>query len=145
PETWIRDIVVTESTASTNADLLAAAQGGAPEGTIHTTDLQTAGKGRLGRAWQAPPSSSIAASILVRPASIPIEQWSLLSLLAGLAVDAALRDIGLSPALKWPNDVLVDERKIAGILIDVAPPSAAVIGVGMNATLAAAELPVPTA
>lgn len=155
---WVRDVVVTESTASTNADLLAAAQRGAPEGTIHTTDMQTAGKGRLDREWQAPPASSIAVSILVRPSHIPAEQWSLLPLLTGLAVDAALGEIGLNPSLKWPNDVLVGERKIAGIKIDLARTdsaetdsartnnaSAAVIGIGLNATLTTAELPVPTA
>ena len=145
---WVRDVVVTESTASTNADLLAAAQRGAPEGTIHTTDMQTAGKGRLDREWQAPPASSIAVSILVRPSHIPAEQWSLLPLLTGLAVDAALDEIGLSPTLKWPNDVMIGERKIAGIKIDLAQTDlgcAAVIGIGLNATLTTAELPVPTA
>ena len=155
---WVRDVVVSASTASTNADLLAAAQRGAPEGTIHTTDMQTAGKGRLDREWQAPPASSIAVSILVRPSHIPAEQWSLLPLLTGLAVDAALGEIGLNPSLKWPNDVLVGERKIAGIKIDLARTdsaetdsartnnaSAAVIGIGLNATLTTAELPVPTA
>src|SRR5699024_2612059 len=160
---WVRDVVVTESTASTNADLLAAAQRGAPEGTVHTTDMQTAGKGRLDREWQAPPASSIAVSILVRPSHIPADQWSLLPLLTGLAVEAALREIGLNPSLKWPNDVLVGERKIAGIKIDLARTddgrtdnahtdnahtdnaSAAVIGIGLNATLTTAELPVATA
>lgn len=145
---WVREVVVTESTASTNADLLAAAHRGALEGTVHTTDMQTAGKGRLDRTWQAPPASSIAVSILVRPSHIPSDQWPLLTLLTGLAVEAALREIGLSPSLKWPNDVMIGERKIAGIKIDLAQTddgSAAVIGIGLNATLTTAELPVPTA
>src|SRR5699024_7748479 len=127
-----------ESTESTNADVLAAAHRGAPEGTIHITELQSAAKGRLGRVWQAPPSSSIVVSMLVRARQIPFDQWSSLSLLAGLAVHATLRDIGLSPTLKWPNDVLIDSRKICGIMIDIAHTDlgyAAVVGIGLNATL----------
>lgn len=151
PDSWVRDVVVTASTPSTNADVLAAAHAGAPEGTVHTTDLQTAGKGRLGRVWTAPPASSIAVSVLLRPSGVPMDRWTLLPLLAGLAVDATLRDIGVLPGLKWPNDVQIDERKIAGIMIEVAQAHdavsgpAAVVGIGLNTTLERAELPVPTA
>lgn len=146
PESWYRDVVVTGSTSSTNADLIAAAHAGAAEGTVHTTDLQTAGRGRLGRTWHAPAASSIAVSILLRPGAAVC--WTILPLLTGLAVDATLRDIGLNPGLKWPNDVVVDDRKIAGIMIELLQTdggSAAVVGIGLNTTLEIAELPAPTA
>lgn len=148
PDSWIRDVVVTASTASTNADLSAAAHAGAPEGTVHTTDLQTQGRGRLDRAWHAPSGSSIAVSTLLRPVSVPLTRWPMISLMAGLAVGHTLDELGVSARLKWPNDVLVGDCKIAGIKIDVVQTPdgpAAVVGVGLNTTLRDDELPVRTA
>lgn len=142
------DVVVTPSTTSTNADLVAAARQGAPEGTVHTTDLQTAGRGRLDRRWAAPAGSGIAVSVLLRPNRIAAGSWVWLPLLVGLAVDATVNSFGVESGLKWPNDVLVGSRKIAGILLErVETPSgpAAVVGIGLNTTLREDELPVDTA
>lgn len=142
------DVVVTASTASTNADVAAAAGQGAPEGTIHTTEIQTAGRGRLDRSWEAPAGSGIAVSVLLRPTRVPTGRWAWLPLLVGLAVDATVNGFEVRAGLKWPNDVLVGDRKIAGILLErVDTPSgpAAVVGVGLNVSLREYELPVDTA
>lgn len=139
---------VVAQTGSTNADLAAAARGGAPNGTVLVADHQSAGRGRLGRTWMAPPGSSIAMSVLLRP-EVARERWSWLPLLTGLAVSDGLRQTCDLPAdLKWPNDVLVSERKICGVLaerIDTDDGPAVVLGMGINVSLTAAELPVPTA
>jgi len=142
------DVVVTSSTSSTNADLAVAASQGAPEGTIHTTDHQTAGRGRLDRSWEAPAGSGITVSVLLRPTRIPASRWVWLPLLVGLAVDATVNGFEVAAGLKWPNDVLVGDRKIAGILLErVETPSgpAAIVGVGINVSMREDELPVDTA
>lgn len=142
------DVVITEQTGSTNADVAEAARNGAPEGTVHATDKQVAGRGRLDRTWESPAGSGIAVSVLLRPDEIPASRWVWLPLLVGLAVDATVRELGVDCGLKWPNDVLVDGRKLAGILLErVETPqgAAAIIGVGLNVTLRADELPVETA
>lgn len=142
------DVVVTESTDSTNADAAAAARAGATEGTVFTTHVQTAGRGRLDRAWDSPPGSGIAVSVVLRPDGVPAASWAWLPLVVGLAVDAAMHDLGVASALKWPNDVLVDGRKLAGILLERVETSAgpvAVIGVGLNVSMTREELPVPHA
>ncbi|MGZ5368132.1 MAG: biotin--[acetyl-CoA-carboxylase] ligase [Aeromicrobium sp.] len=142
------DIVVTPTTSSTNADLAVAAGQGAPEGTIHTTDHQTAGRGRLDRSWEAPAGSGLAVSVLLRPTRVPVGRWVWLPLLVGLAVDATVNGFGIESGLKWPNDVLVGDRKIAGILLErVDTPSgpAAIVGVGLNVSMREDELPVDTA
>ncbi|GAA3543580.1 biotin--[acetyl-CoA-carboxylase] ligase [Aeromicrobium flavum] len=140
---------VTEETASTNADLAAAAREGAPEWTVHTTDHQAAGRGRLDRTFTMPPLSGIAVSVLVRPVEVPPARWPWLPLVTGLAVVDTAREVGVEAALKWPNDVLVDDRrKLSGILVErVETPDgpAAIIGVGLNVGLTADELPVETA
>jgi BirA family biotin operon repressor/biotin-[acetyl-CoA-carboxylase] ligase len=148
PGRFWTDVVVTAETGSTNADVAAAARAGAPEGTIHTTDQQTAGRGRLDRTWTSPAGSGVIVSVLLRPDGVPAARWVWLPLLVGLAVDATVHEFGVDSGLKWPNDVLVDGRKIAGILLErVETPqgAAAVIGVGLNVTLRRTELPVPTA
>ncbi len=148
PGRFWTDIVVTASTGSTNADVAAAARAGAPEGTVHTTDAQTSGRGRLDRTWESPAGSGLAVSVLLRPDSVPATRWVWLPLLVGLAVDATVRECGVESGLKWPNDVLVDGRKLAGILlerVDTPTGPAAIVGVGLNVTLREAELPVPTA
>jgi BirA family transcriptional regulator, biotin operon repressor / biotin---[acetyl-CoA-carboxylase] ligase len=140
---WTGIRVVAE-TGSTNADLVAEAASGAPEGTVIVAESQSAGRGRLDRAWSAPARSGLAFSVLLRPA-VPVARLGWLPLLTGVAVTEALRRIAeVEARLKWPNDVLIDERKVAGILAERAG-SAVVIGVGLNVSLDAAELPVPTA
>jgi BirA family transcriptional regulator, biotin operon repressor / biotin---[acetyl-CoA-carboxylase] ligase len=142
-------IDVVEQTGSTNADLAARARAGALEGTVLVTDFQDAGRGRQGRTWVAPRGTSIAMSVLLRPLDVDPSRWTWLPLLAGLAVVEALRRAADVPALlKWPNDVLVDGRKVCGILAErVETPTgpACVLGMGVNVWLAADELPVPTA
>jgi BirA family biotin operon repressor/biotin-[acetyl-CoA-carboxylase] ligase len=143
-------IVETASTASTNQDLAEAARAGAPEGTVHATDHQTAGRGRLDREWEAPPGSGLALSVLMRPTEVPDPLWTWIPLLAGIAVAEAVTAVapGLGVRLKWPNDVEIDGRKLAGILVErVETPigPAAVVGVGLNVAMSSEQLPVPNA
>lgn len=139
-----RKITVVRATGSTNADLAAEARDGAGEGTILIAEQQVAGKGRLGRMWSAPPRSGLAVSLLLRPA-VPASARVWLPLLTGVAVVTALRRVAEADArLKWPNDVLIGERKLAGILAE-AVGDAVIVGVGLNVSLTVAELPVPTA
>ena len=143
-----RDLMALPETDSTNADLAERARAGAPGGLVLVADYQLAGRGRLGRTWTAPPGSSIAMSVLLRPERDPA-RWTWLPLLAGLAVADSLRAVADVPAvLKWPNDVLVDGAKICGILAErVESPAGAacVLGMGINVHLTAEQLPVPTA
>jgi BirA family transcriptional regulator, biotin operon repressor / biotin---[acetyl-CoA-carboxylase] ligase len=124
------------STGSTNADVVTLARAGEPEGYVLVAGEQTAGRGRLGRSWSSPPDSSLAVSALLRPTDVPARRWSWLPLLVGVAAVAAVRDAaGVDAVLKWPNDVLLDGRKLAGILVErVETPTgvAAVAGLGMN-------------
>ena len=145
---WQKVDLVAE-TGSTNADLAARARQGEVPGTVLITDYQSAGRGRQGRTWTAPPGSGIAMSILVTPGAIDPNRWTWLSLLAGLAVsDGVRRTADLPAVLKWPNDVLVAERKVCGILserVDTPQGPACVVGIGINVGLTDNELPVPTA
>jgi BirA family biotin operon repressor/biotin-[acetyl-CoA-carboxylase] ligase len=131
---------VTE-TGSTNADVAAAAREGGAEGTVLVAEYQTAGRGRLGRSWQAPPGTGLAVSMLLRP-SVPANRWPWLPLLAGVAVVEALHaHPGTETVLKWPNDVLLGSKKLAGVLVervDGPAGAAAVVGVGLNLTAAPA-------
>ncbi|MFT3969347.1 MAG: biotin--[acetyl-CoA-carboxylase] ligase [Micropruina sp.] len=132
------------TTGSTNADLAAAAQAGAASGTVLVAEHQSAGRGRFARRWETPPGASVAISMLVRPDGVAPERWLWLPLITGIAVADALGALGVRPEVKWPNDVLVDGRKLCGILSERVG-GAAVIGVGINTALDAGELPVPTA
>ncbi len=147
---------VVDEVGSTNAELLARAgddPGAWPHLSVLTAEHQSAGRGRLGRTWSAPPRSGLAVSVLLRPheLAVPVERWSWLPLLAGLSVVTALRRVaGVVAVVKWPNDVLVGDGKVAGILAEALPGGAGdgagvVLGVGLNVTLTRAELPVPTA
>lgn len=139
-------VAVVEETGSTNADLASAARAGAESGTVLVAGHQTAGRGRMDRGWTAPPGASLAISVLLRPAAtVPVARWTWLPLLAGLAVtDTLIAEAGVPAELKWPNDVLIDGRKVCGILAERVG-DAVVIGMGLNTRLAADELPVPTA
>jgi BirA family biotin operon repressor/biotin-[acetyl-CoA-carboxylase] ligase len=134
-----------EETGSTNVDVAELARSGAPEGTAVVAGYQRAGRGRLDRTWQAPPGSSLTVSFLLRPDGVPATRWPWLPLLLGVAaVDAVAGLSGGRAALKWPNDVLVGEHKLAGILVErVETPqgAAAVAGVGLNVTQRADQLP----
>jgi BirA family biotin operon repressor/biotin-[acetyl-CoA-carboxylase] ligase len=141
----VTELRVVEETGSTNEDVRAAAVAGAPEGTVVVAEHQTAGRGRLDRRWVAPPRSGLTFSLLLRPTTVPARRWPWLPLLAGRAVvDGLTATTGLTVRLKWPNDVLVDERKLGGILVErVETPTgaAAVVGIGLNVTMTADELP----
>lgn len=112
----------------------------APEGAVAVTDEQTAGRGRLGRPWLAAPGTSILCSVNLRPA-VETARLPEVSLVAGAAVADAIRDeTGLEPEVKFPNDVLIEGRKVAGILAE-ARESRVVLGIGINVNIAATDLP----
>ncbi|MGH3280650.1 MAG: biotin--[acetyl-CoA-carboxylase] ligase [Trebonia sp.] len=156
---------VVASTGSTNADLLArvGVDPAAPEGQVLVAEEQTAGRGRLGRTWTSVPGAALTFSVLLRPATVPASRRGWLPLLAGVAVASAVRSVTtagsggdrgggdgsvgrvdvVSAVLKWPNDVLVGDRKLAGILAEQSPDgSAVVVGVGLNVATPAGVLPV---
>ena len=142
-----RQLDVVAETGSTNADLLARAEGGADiDGAVLLTEYQNAGRGRHGRQGSAPARTQLALSVGVAGASVPRPGWGWLTLAAGVAVADALASVGVEAGLKWPNDVLVGGGKLAGILAEVAAPaSAIVVGLGLNVTLTADEAPDPAA
>jgi BirA family biotin operon repressor/biotin-[acetyl-CoA-carboxylase] ligase len=114
-----------------------------PEGTTVAADLQTHGRGRLGRSWEAPPGRALLFSVLLRPAP-PMALWPELSLVAGEAVAAALStEADVSAELSHPNDVLIQRRKVAGILAE-ASTGRVVLGIGVNVNQTASELPAET-
>ncbi|NEC34038.1 biotin--[acetyl-CoA-carboxylase] ligase, partial [Streptomyces rubrogriseus] len=146
-----RQVDVVQRTGSTNSDLVArAAEGDLAEGVVLVAEEQSAARGRLDRQWTAPARSGLFFSVLLRPAEIPVARWGWLPLLTGVAVATGLsRAAGVDTALKWPNDLLVtvgdEERKAGGILAERAGDDGVVIGVGINVSLRADELPVPRA
>jgi BirA family transcriptional regulator, biotin operon repressor / biotin---[acetyl-CoA-carboxylase] ligase len=142
-------VVYLASTGSTNDDARRLAQAGEAEGTVVLTDEQTAGRGRAGKArWLTPAGTSIAVSVLLRP-RLPPAQLPLLSLMTGLAAAEGIEAAtGVACRLKWPNDLVVGERKLGGILVESSlagrEAAFAVAGVGINANLRAAALgPMP--
>lgn len=139
-------VEVVPQAGSTNAVLLERARAGA-EPQVLVTEHQTAGRGRMTRTWETPDRAALTLSVLLRPRAVP-ERWPWLPLLTGYAVSRVLPSLDPPVTLKWPNDVLAGERKLAGILVErVEGPSgpAAVIGIGLNVTTTYGELPVPTA
>ncbi len=142
-ELW-REVHVVARTGSTNTDLVARAVAGEGEGLVLAAEEQDAGRGRLDRAWTAPPRSALTFSVLLRP-PLPPSARPLLPLLAGLSIiDALAARYGVAAVLKWPNDVLARERKLAGVLAETAG-DAVVIGIGLNVLQCIGELPVDTA
>lgn len=114
------------------------------EGTTAGTDLQTRGRGRLGRTWETPPARALLFSVLLHPRP-PMAIWPELSLVAGDAVAAALRaETGVTAELSHPNDVLIAGRKVAGILAE-ASVGQVVLGIGVNVNQTDGELPPETA
>jgi BirA family transcriptional regulator, biotin operon repressor / biotin---[acetyl-CoA-carboxylase] ligase len=139
-----RAVEVRVSTESTNAEVAEAAREGAAEGLVVLAEQQSAGRGRLDRAWLSPARAGVLVSVLLRP-RVGVAAWPLIPLLTGLAVVEALVGVGqVEATLKWPNDVLVDERKIAGILVERVD-DAVVVGIGLNVSTRADELAVEAA
>jgi BirA family biotin operon repressor/biotin-[acetyl-CoA-carboxylase] ligase len=118
---------------STNRFLLDLARAGAPEGVVVVADHQSAGRGRLGRSWEAPPGGALLMSILLRPdpVALPPDQRWLAAAAVALAAADACAAMGEPTEIKWPNDLLVGDRKLAGILAE-ADAGAVVVGIGIN-------------
>lgn len=145
PPGWRVEVV--EAAESTNALVADRARRGEDEGLVVVAEHQTAGRGRLDRDWETPARSSLTFSVLLRPEA-PAADWTWLPLLTGYAVHAALADRLPQVAVKWPNDVLVEERKLVGVLVervDTPDGPAAVVGVGINVSQTLDELPVALA
>lgn len=141
-----RRVDVVDETGSTNADLIARAAAGEDiAGAVLLAEHQSAGRGRHGRAWSAPPRSQISMSVGVDTHGVPPAAWGWLPLLTGLAVAHTVGETyGVDAGVKWPNDVLVGAGKLAGILAEVSAP-VIVVGLGLNVSLTADELPDPKA
>jgi len=130
------NVVRLESVDSTQRYAAQLAAAGAADLTVVTAETQTAGRGRRGRVWADAPGASLLMSIVLRT-SLPIARWPTLSIAAGVAVAEALQGAArLDARLKWPNDVLVDDRKIAGVLLE-RHGDAVILGIGLNVTRAA--------
>ena len=143
PGSLWRDVEVVGVTGSTNADLLARAADGAPEGIVLAAEEQSAGRGRMGRAWVSPPRAALTFSVLLRPLPVPPARRGWIPLLAGVAVATAVREVtAVEAGLKWPNDVLAGDAKLAGILAEAAG-DAVVVGIGLNVSTGPGELPPP--
>ena len=124
-----------DSIDSTNLEAMRQARAGAPEGLCIIAREQTAGRGRLDRSWHSPKDAGLYFSIVLRPA-LEMNLWPLLPLMSALAVsDALMKSCGLSTDIKWPNDILANDRKLCGILaetIETKTGSAAIVGIGIN-------------
>jgi BirA family biotin operon repressor/biotin-[acetyl-CoA-carboxylase] ligase len=132
-----RDVYRYEEVTTSTQRLL---QENDPEGAVAVAEHQTEGRGRLGRTWQAPAGSSVLVSVLLRP-EVEAARLPELSLVAGGAVAEAIAEItGVDPAIKFPNDVLLDGRKVAGILAE-SSDGRVVLGVGVNVNQTQDELP----
>lgn len=131
-----RHLVLMESTDSTNNEAKRLAEAGEPCGTLVISEIQTAGRGRMGRPWSSPKKSGIWMSLLIRPKISPVHA-SMITLVMGLSVQQAVKnETGLSCWIKWPNDIVADGKKICGILTEMSAETDAVnhivIGVGIN-------------
>lgn len=132
---------VLETTPSTMADVEHRAARGAPEGTVVVAEEQTAGRGRRGRTWESASRAGLWLSLLVRP-TVPVEGLGWLPLVVGVAVARALRSVAdVDARLKWPNDVLVSDGKVAGVLAERLGDGAVIVGVGLNVDQTEGELP----
>lgn len=139
-----RSLTVKPETGSTNADVADAARAGAPEGLVVVAEQQVAGRGRRDRVWVSPPRAGLTLSVLLRPAGVPNRHWGWLPLLAGVALRETVHRIAeLDASLKWPNDLLLGDAKAAGVLAEVVG-DAVVVGIGLNVTTRADELPSTT-
>ncbi|MEX2588112.1 MAG: biotin--[acetyl-CoA-carboxylase] ligase [Actinomycetota bacterium] len=127
---WVPEIHYLPECGSTNEVAARWASRGAPHGSLVLADYQSAGRGRLDRRWVAPPGSSLLFSFVLRP-SFLVEQWGLVGLAAGVAICRQLRELEIEASLKWPNDILIGDKKVAGVLAE-SHRGAVVLGVGIN-------------
>jgi BirA family transcriptional regulator, biotin operon repressor / biotin---[acetyl-CoA-carboxylase] ligase len=138
-------IVCLDQTASTNGDAFRLAEQGAAEGTVVLADTQSGGKGRMGRVWSSPPGVNLYCSIILRPAIMPYEAPQL-TFLSAVAVARSIERISaIVPEIKWPNDVLIKGRKVAGLLNEMSAETDAVnfviLGIGLNLNMTAGQFP----
>lgn len=139
PDGWRLEVV--EHAGSTNAVVAERARAGEPARLVVVAESQTAGRGRLDRTWVSPPRAGLTFSVLLRP-ELPPARWPWLPLVTGLAVATALREhADVDAVLKWPNDVLIEGRKVCGVLAEVPVTGAVVLGIGLNVSTRASELP----
>ena len=136
-------VEVLDEAGSTNALCAERVRAGEREGFVLATEHQVAGRGRLDRTWVTPARTSLTFSVLLRPRVAP-RRWPWIPLLGGLAVARACRELGVETTLKWPNDVMIGDLKVCGILAERID-DAAVLGIGLNVSQDRAELPVDTA
>ena len=138
-----RHLEVVDETGSTNSDLIARATAGEDiDGVVLVAEHQTAGRGRSGRTWATAPRAQLTLSVGINAAGVPAALWGWLPLAAGIAVVDTVQDVGVEAVLKWPNDVLAGEGKLAGILSEVAGQTI-VVGIGLNVTLRGDEVSEP--
>lgn len=140
-------VEVVPEAPSTNVLVVERGRAGAREGLVVVAEHQTAGRGRLDRTWETPARSGLTFSLLLRPRA-PARSWPWLPLLVGHALGKALKADGYDAGVKWPNDVLIGDRKVAGVLVERVETDqgpAAVVGVGLNVGMTEEELPVPEA
>ena len=137
---------VFDALPSTNTWLMEQARHGAPEGALAVADVQTAGKGRLGRVWQSPPGAGLLFSLLFRPAPPVTPGQTMMAVAVGIA-DGLAAHLGVTPRLKWPNDILLDGGKLAGLLGESSTGGdgepLVVVGCGLNVNLTPADFPPP--
>jgi BirA family transcriptional regulator, biotin operon repressor / biotin---[acetyl-CoA-carboxylase] ligase len=133
-------MVELERCGSTQDELRTLAAAGAPAFTVVRADVQDAGRGRRGRSWHTRPGAAMLASVLLRPSRAPSELPAL-AIVGGLAAARVARGLGVDARLRWPNDVVVGERKLAGVLAELIDGPAVMLGVGMNADATSDDLP----
>jgi BirA family biotin operon repressor/biotin-[acetyl-CoA-carboxylase] ligase len=131
-----------QQTGSTNDDLARAAADGEPPGAVLIADLQTAGRGRRSRSWVAPPGAGLTMSVVLDTSGLPPSRLGWAGFVAGLALaDGVRRATGINGRLKWPNDLLIEDAKVAGLLATAVSADRLVLGFGLNVTLDRGELP----
>lgn len=130
------DLYYYASVGSTNDRAKELADGGCPDGALVVADEQTAGRGRAGRGWFTPPGAALAFSVVLRPQQVTLDDISGWTAVGALSVRGALARLGVEAEIKWPNDVLLARRKVAGVLAEAAwledAPSYVVVGIGVN-------------
>lgn len=140
-----RRLVFLPETASTNADAFRLAEQGALEGTVVLADTQSGGKGRLGRRWSSPAGVNLYCSIILRPTVMPYEAPQLTFLSAVATARAIELVTGVKPEIKWPNDVLIDGKKIAGLLNEMSAETDGInfviLGIGVNLNMTPDQFP----
>lgn len=138
-------LICLSETLSTNSDAFRLAEEGAPEGTVVIADSQSGGKGRMGRRWVSPANTNLYCSVVLRPAIMPY-QAPQLTFLSAVAVSRAIEvETALQPEIKWPNDVLIEGSKVAGLLNEMSAETDGInfviLGIGVNLNMRAEQFP----